>query len=46
LWNLGFFKKHRNRAGEMAQQLRTVKNVLPEILSSIGSNHMVDHNHM
>jgi hypothetical protein len=30
-------------AGEMAQQLRAL--ALPEVLSSILSNHMVTHNH-
>jgi len=37
--NLGF------RAGEMAQQLRA-PTALPEVLSSIPSNHMVAHNHL
>jgi hypothetical protein len=32
-------------AGEMAQQLGALT-VLPEILSSIPSNHMVAHNHL
>jgi hypothetical protein len=32
-------------AGEMAQQLRTLT-TLPEVLSSIPSNHMVPHNHL
>jgi hypothetical protein len=32
-------------AGEMAQQLRALA-VLPEVLSSIPSNHMVAHNHL
>jgi len=32
-------------AGEMAQQLRALT-VLPEVLSSILSNHMVAHNHL
>jgi len=32
-------------AGEMAQQLRALTG-LPEILSSIPSNHMVIHNHL
>jgi hypothetical protein len=31
--------------GEMAQQLRALT-VLPEVLSSIPSNHMVAHNHL
>jgi hypothetical protein len=33
------------RAGEMAQRLRTLI-ALPEVLSSIPSNHMVAHNHL
>jgi hypothetical protein len=33
------------RAGEMAQQLR-VLTALPEVLSSISSNHMMAHNHL
>jgi hypothetical protein len=32
-------------AGEMAQQLRALT-ILPEILSSIPSKHMVAHNHL
>jgi hypothetical protein len=32
-------------AGEMAQQLRALT-ALPEVLSSIPSNHMVAHNHL
>jgi hypothetical protein len=32
-------------AGEMAQQLRALT-ALPEVLSSIPSNHMVVHNHL
>jgi hypothetical protein len=32
-------------AGEMAQRLRTLT-TLPEVLSSIPSNHMVAHNHL
>jgi hypothetical protein len=32
-------------AGEMAQWLRTLT-ALPEVLSSIPSNHMVAHNHL
>jgi hypothetical protein len=32
-------------AGEMAQQLRALA-VLPEVLGSIPSNHMVTHNHL
>jgi len=38
--------KRRNRgAGEMAQRLRA-PTALPEVLSSIPSNHMVAHNHL
>jgi hypothetical protein len=33
------------RAGEMAQRLRALT-ALPEVLSSIPSNHMVAHNHL
>jgi hypothetical protein len=33
------------RAGEMAHWLRALT-VLPEVLSSIPSNHMVAHNHL
>jgi hypothetical protein len=36
--------KNQNRPGEMAQQLRTLI-VLPKVLSSNLSNHMVAHNH-
>jgi hypothetical protein len=35
----------KNRAGEMAQQLRALT-ALPEVLSSNPSNHMVAHNHL
>jgi hypothetical protein len=38
-------KKMRSGAGEMAQWLRALT-ALPEILSSIPSNHMVAHNHL
>jgi len=38
------FKK-RFRAGEMAQWLRA-PTALPEVMSSIPSNHMVAHNHL
>jgi hypothetical protein len=38
-------KKKKTGAGEMAQQLRALA-VLPEVLSSIPSNHMVAHNHL
>jgi hypothetical protein len=34
------------QAGEMAQQLGALAAALPEILSSIPSNHMVAHNHL
>jgi hypothetical protein len=37
--------KVRVEAGEMAQWLRA-PTALPEILSSIPSNHMVAHNHL
>jgi hypothetical protein len=37
--------KRQNLAGEMAQRLRALI-VLPEVLSSIPSNHMVAHNHL
>jgi hypothetical protein len=42
-WNLK--KTNRNEAREMAQQLRGLT-VLPEVLSSNPSNHMVAHNHL
>jgi hypothetical protein len=35
----------RNKAGEMAQWLRALT-ALPEVLSSIPSNHIVAHNHL
>jgi hypothetical protein len=38
-------KEGRRGAGEMAQLLRS-QTVLPEVLSSIPSNHMVAHNHL
>jgi hypothetical protein len=38
-------KKKGGGAGEMAQWLRALT-VLPEVLSSIPSNHMVAHNHL
>jgi hypothetical protein len=38
------FKKSERWAGEMAQWLRALT-ALPEVLSSIPSNHMVAHNH-
>jgi hypothetical protein len=37
--------KMRFWAGEMAQWLRTLT-ALPEVLSSIPSNHMMSHNHL
>ena len=37
-------EKGLERAGEMAQQLRA-PTALPEVLSSIPSNHMVAYNH-
>jgi hypothetical protein len=39
------YKKTHGGAGEMAQQLRALT-ALPEVLSSIPSNHMVAHNHL
>ena len=42
---VAFLKKRDLGTGEMAQQLRTVVD-LPEILSSIASNHMVAHSHL
>jgi hypothetical protein len=38
-------KNVTSRVGEMAQWLRAVTD-LPEILSSIPSNHMLAHNHL
>ena len=38
-------KKEKQRAGEMAQWLRALT-ALPEVLSSIPSNHMVAHNRL
>jgi hypothetical protein len=38
-------QKNTNRAGEMAQWLRALA-TLPEVLSSIPSNHMGAHNHL
>jgi hypothetical protein len=38
-------KKTKGGAGEMAQRLRALT-ALPEVLSSIPSNHMVAHNHL
>ena len=39
------FKKDWKKAGEMAQQLRALT-VLPEVLSSIPSNHRVAQSHL
>ena len=39
------FKNIQNRAGEMAQRLRALT-ALPEVLSSIPSNHMVAYSHL
>jgi hypothetical protein len=39
------FRKERTRAGEMAQWLRELT-ALPEVLSSIPSNHRVADNHL
>jgi hypothetical protein len=43
--HLDAFKKDWKEAGEMVQQLR-VLTVLPEVLSSIPSNHRVAHSHL
>jgi hypothetical protein len=43
--NVIFSGKKENWAGEMTQWLRTLI-VLPEVVSSIPSNHMVAHNHL
>ena len=40
-----FFKNQELGAGEMAQRLRALT-ALPEVLSSIPSNHMVAHSHL
>jgi hypothetical protein len=40
-----FIKKAIDCAGEMARRLRALT-PLPEVLSSIPSNHMVTHNHL
>jgi hypothetical protein len=45
LTNTGYFKREKDWAGEMAQWLRALT-ALPEVLSSIPSNHMVAHNHL
>jgi hypothetical protein len=44
LLRIPFIKVIRG-AGEMAQRLRALT-ALPEVLSSIPSNHMVAHNHL
>ena len=41
-WVLGGVKKIKAGPGELPRRLRT----LPEVLSSIPSNHMVAHNHL
>jgi hypothetical protein len=38
-------KKEKKGAGEMAQPLRALT-ALPEVLSSLPSNHVVAHNHL
>jgi hypothetical protein len=38
-------QNHFGQAGEMAQRLRALT-ALPEVLSSVPSNHMVAHNHL
>jgi hypothetical protein len=46
--HLGYFvilKRHAAGAVKMAQRLRALT-ALPEVLSSIPSNHMVAHNHL
>jgi hypothetical protein len=48
LMNRGYMRpllKKKVEAGEMAQWLRALT-VLPEVLISIPSNHMVAHNHL
>ena len=40
-----YLKKSDGGAGEMAQRLRALT-VLPKVLSSIPSNHMVAHSHL
>jgi hypothetical protein len=45
-WNsIGNVNEINTRAGEMAQQLRALT-VLPKVLSSNPSNHMMAHNHL
>jgi hypothetical protein len=41
----GFHRKKKSGPGEMAQRLGALT-ALPEVLSSIPSNHMVTHNHL
>jgi hypothetical protein len=43
--HISFLKIPNPLAREMAQQLRPLT-ALPEVLSSIPSNHMVAHNHL
>jgi hypothetical protein len=51
LWNCNsqlnafFYKSYHGQAGETAQWLRALT-ALPEVLSSIPSNHMVARNHL
>jgi hypothetical protein len=42
---LSYFKKQKPGAGEMAQRLKALT-TLPEVLSSIPSNHMAAYNHL
>jgi hypothetical protein len=44
----GYFsgKKNLGQAGKMMAQWLKALTVLPEVLSSIPSNHMVAHNHL
>jgi hypothetical protein len=44
-WTHDFLLAEKDRAEEMAQQLRALT-VLPKVLSSNPSNHMVAHNHL
>jgi len=44
-FNKNVNRKEKKGAGEMAQWLRALT-ALPEVLSSIPSNHMVAHNHL
>jgi hypothetical protein len=43
--NIFYGPKKKNGAGKMVQRLRALT-ALPEVLSSIPSNHMVAHNHL